>query len=85
MSKSKKTAFEMAVVDKVATIRREKGISQDGIATILGLTRGFIGQVESPSNASTYSLNHLNRLAFEFGCSVHDLVPESPIEEIGWD
>lgn len=81
MSKGRKTKYESAVVDKVAAMRRELGYSQNDIATMLNLTRGFIGQVESPNSPSIYNLNHLNRLAHEFGCSVHDFIPSKPIQE----
>jgi transcriptional regulator with XRE-family HTH domain len=85
MSNPRKTKFEMAVADKVAEMRRARGLSQDDIATILSLTRGFIGQIESPNSPSTYNLNHLNRLAFEFNCSIHELIPSEPIKESEWD
>ena len=84
MEGMKKTKFEMAVIDKVADMRRKKNLSQDDIAIILDLTRGYIGQIESPNNASTYNLNHLNRLAHEFGCSPQDFIPGKPIAEEDW-
>jgi transcriptional regulator with XRE-family HTH domain len=85
MANSRKTKFEMAIVDKVATIRRERGLSQKQIADILEVTKGFIGQIESSNSPSTYSVNHLNRLAYELGCSLHDLIPSQPIVEKDWD
>jgi DNA-binding XRE family transcriptional regulator len=85
MASSQKTKFEMAVIDKVTEMRRKRNLSQDDIAIILGLTRGFIGQIESPNNPSTYNLNHLNRLAYEFGCSPQDFLPGKPVLEPGWE
>ncbi|PQJ10784.1 transcriptional regulator [Flavipsychrobacter stenotrophus] len=85
MGKAKKSFFEIAVADKVAEIRRAKGLSQSDLATILDVTRGFIGQVETPSSRSAYSVDHLNRLAYDLGCSVHDLLPADPIVESSWD
>jgi len=85
MANARKTKFEMAIVDKVASIRHERGLSQKQIADILELTKGFIGQIESPNSPSIYSINHLNRLAYEFKCSVHDLIPSKPIVEKDWD
>ena len=80
-----KTKFEMAVIDKVADMRRKKRLSQDDIAVILNLSRGYIGQIESPNNASTYNLNHLNRLAYEFGCSPQDFLPGKVVVEDDWE
>ena len=85
MTSLQKTKFEMAVIDNVAEMRRKKNLSQDDIAIILGLTRGYIGQIESPNSPSTYNLNHLNRLAYEFGCSPQDFLPSKPITEENWE
>jgi len=85
MPESQKTKFEMAVIDKITEMRRKRNLSQDDIATILGLTRGYIGQIESPNSPSTYNLNHLNKLAYEFGCSPQDFLPNKAIVEKGWD
>lgn len=85
MGKSKKTKFEVAVSDRVAKLRREKGLSQAELATLIEVTRGFIGQVESPDSRSSYSLDHLNRIAFELNCSLRTLLPIKPIVEDNWD
>lgn len=81
----KKTKFEIAVIDRVREIRNDKDLSQDDIAAILGLSRGFIGQIESPNSPSTYNLNHLNRLAYEFDCSPQDFLPGKYIREPNWE
>lgn len=85
MDKQKKTKFEIAVIKKVVEMRNKKGFSQDDIATALELTRGFIGQIESPNSASKYNLNHLNRLAYEMGCKPKDFMPDNFIAEDDWD
>lgn len=85
MASPKKTKFEMAIVQKVAAIRQERGFSQKQIADLLEVSKGFIGQVESTNSPSTYSVNHLNRLAFEFDYSPQDFIPTKPIEEKEWD
>ncbi len=79
MAKKFKTKFELAVVNKVKEIREAKGLSQDTIAMYLDLSRGFIGQIESPTSPSKYNLNHLNILALELDCSPRDFMPEKAI------
>jgi transcriptional regulator with XRE-family HTH domain len=79
LAKNFKTKFELAVVNKVREFREAKGLSQDAIAMYLDLSRGFVGQIESPGSPSKYNLNHLNILAAEFGCSPKDFMPEDPI------
>ncbi len=85
MGRAQKSKFEMAVADKVAELRRQKGLSQDAVAAILEVSRGFVGQVESPNSPSSYSLDQINRLAFELGFQIKDLLPEKPIPEESWD
>ncbi len=85
MDAPKKTKFEIAVIDKVKTLRIKKGFSQEYVAGLLGLTTSFIGQVESPNIASKYNLNHLNRLAYEMGCSPKDFMPDESIPSEGWE
>jgi transcriptional regulator with XRE-family HTH domain len=76
---AKKSKFEIAIVDNVKAVRTEKGLTQDDIAAFLNVTRGFIGQIESPNSASKYNFDHLNTLAWEMDCSPKDFMPEKAI------
>ncbi|UII21667.1 helix-turn-helix domain-containing protein [Fulvivirga ligni] len=76
---NKKSDFEMAVVSRVKDLRVARNLSQDDLAIFLDLSRGFIGQIESPRYPSKYNLNHLNTLAKHFGCSPKDFLPENPL------
>jgi transcriptional regulator with XRE-family HTH domain len=75
----KKSNFELAVIQKVKEIRESRKLGQRDIAALLGVTEGFIGQIESPNNASKYNLNHLNTLAKELQCSPKDFIPDLPV------
>lgn len=79
MKQSKKTQIEAEVSNRVRAFREKKGYTQEALAEVLGVSKGFIGQIESPSSASTYNLNHLNLLAKEFECSPRDFLPEKPL------
>jgi transcriptional regulator with XRE-family HTH domain len=79
MSKSPKSDFELYVINQVREKRVSHKMSQDDLAVMLDTDRSFIGQVESRNNPSKYNLNHLNKLAIEFGCSPRDFLPENPI------
>ncbi len=81
MGKPAKTRFELAVIARVKAMRIAKGMSQEYLAHVLDLSKGFIGQIESPKHPSKYNLNHLNRLAEEMGCSPQEFIPESFIAE----
>lgn len=75
-----KSAFEIAVIDEVKKVRLAKGLTQDDLAEILDVSRGFIGQVESPNSESKYNLDHLNRLAAAIKCSPKDFMPLKAIK-----
>lgn len=84
MSKRKsipKTQFEWAIVKLVRAKRDTEKISQAKIATLLGVTPGYIGQIETESSGSMYTYEQLNKLAKYFDCSPKDFMPEEPIEE----
>jgi len=81
MAKVRKTKIELEIVRRVAGMRHKKKFSQDNIAAVLECSRGYIGQIESPNNPGTYNISQLNRLAFEFECSLHELIPEQPVPE----
>jgi len=85
MAKMRKTEIELAVTQNVLRLRLARGLTQDDIAIMLQCSRGFIGQIESLNNPSTYSLNQLNQIAFELGCSLHDLIPAKPIPAKDWE
>lgn len=79
----KKSKFEWAVVERVKSLREKKQLSQADVALMLGLSSGFIGQIESVNSPSKYNLDHLNRLALELECSPKDFIPEKAVVESG--
>lgn len=85
MKQPGKTKFEIAIVERVRELRLEKGFSQEYIAEVLGFTKGFIGQIETPNHPSKYNFNHLNRLAKEMEVSPKAFIPEKFVEESDWE
>lgn len=81
MKKAGKSKFDLAVIDLVKTKREKLGYSQEDIARFLDVDRSYVGHIESPLNKAKYNLNHLNRLAFEMGCSPKDFLPAQGFEE----
>jgi transcriptional regulator with XRE-family HTH domain len=67
------------VIEKVKEMREEKNLSQADLAFELGVSVGFIGQVESPRYAAHYNLKHLNDLAKILKCSPRDFLPKKSI------
>lgn len=60
-------------------MREEKGFSQADLSYELGVSVGFIGQVESPRYATHYNLKHLNELARILQCSPKDFMPKKVV------
>ena len=77
--KTGKKPIDLFIVNKVRETRNYQGISQEQIAFHLGVTEGFIGQIESPKFRAKYNTDHLNSLAKLFNCSPKDFLPEKPI------
>lgn len=71
-----KTPIELYVIAQVTRMRMERGISQGTLAGMLGMSRGFIGQIECPGSVAKYNINHLYALAKLFDCSVREFFPE---------
>lgn len=76
-----KSEVELFVISKARALREEANLSQSELAFRLGVSNGFIGQVESMKSQSKYNLDHINRLAEIFNCSPKDFLPDTPINK----
>jgi transcriptional regulator with XRE-family HTH domain len=76
---SKQTNIEQFVIEKVKENRLKLNISQAELAFRIGVSPGFIGNVESSKFSAKYNLNHLNKFAEVFNCSPKDFLPETPL------
>jgi transcriptional regulator with XRE-family HTH domain len=80
MAANLKSDIEAYVIAKVREKRETLNLTQSQLAVELNLSDGFIGQVESPKYPAKYNLNHLNKLALIFKCSVKDFLPDEPFK-----
>ena len=74
-----KTAFDNYVIEAVRKERMAQKVSQAMLAYGIGVSHGYIGQVESPKYRTKYNLNHINEIAIFLGCSPRKFLPEEPI------
>ncbi|TWI25867.1 helix-turn-helix domain-containing protein [Sphingobacterium siyangense] len=74
-----KTKIEWEIVKLVREMRNEKNVSQANLAKMLGVTPGYIGQIEIENSPSMYSYDQLNKLATGLECSIKDFMPEKPL------
>jgi len=70
------TYIEQFVIDFVVKLRVKHNLNQEDIATILGVKRTFITNVESAKNRAKYNLSHIEKLAEHFGISPKNFLPE---------
>jgi DNA-binding XRE family transcriptional regulator len=75
----KEADIEKYVIDRVREMRIKREISQASLAQSLGVSEGFIGNVENPKYPEKYNLRHLNEIAKIFKCSIKDFFPEKPL------
>ena len=73
-----KTPIAQYVIDKVREKRLAQKMSQATLAYCLGVSRGFIGDVENPNQRAKYNLNHINELSIIFNCPFSDFFPSTP-------
>ena len=81
-SNNPKTRFEWEIVKLVLKLRkaRTSKISQREIAKCLGVSPGYIGQIETEISPSMYTYDQLNKVALLLNCSPKDFIPEIAIE-----
>lgn len=71
--------IDQFIIDTVRRKRNEIGLTQDDIADAIGVSKGFIGNVESTKYDDKYSTVQLNELAKVFKCSPKDFWPNKPL------
>jgi len=74
-----KSKLDLYVINKVKEKRLANGWSQLDLAVEIGVSSGFIGQIESPKYPTKYSIEQINHLAKAFNCSPKDFFPSKPI------
>lgn len=76
-----KSEIELFVINKAKALREEANMSQSELAFRLGLSNGFIGQIESSRSPSKYNMNHIDKMARLFNCSPKDFFPDTSINK----
>lgn len=71
--------IDQYIIDAIRKERRRQKVSQSMLAYGIGVSKGFIGQVESPKCDIKYSVHHINEIARYLNCSPRDFLPEKPI------
>ncbi len=65
-----KTDFQNEVVNRIRQLRIDHDVSQIGLAGIIDVSNGQIGNIESPKFRHKYTLKHLHLIATAFDTGV---------------
>ncbi len=76
-----KTEVDIYVANQVRAIRRSKHVSQSLLSFGIGVSKGFVGQVESESQPAKYNINHLYEIALFLDCSMLEFFPKGRLEK----
>ena len=69
--------FMDQIVENVKNERVKRGISQLALAQILGhKSPNYVAKIETRKHDVSYNLEHLYKIANEFGLEVKDLIPQ---------
>lgn len=71
-----KSEYQNTIVNKIRQLRLSKDMSQIQVATVLGVSPGQLGNIETPSRPHKYTLAQLSILCDELGVSIVDLFLE---------
>jgi transcriptional regulator with XRE-family HTH domain len=71
--------IDQYVIDFVRRLRIKRSLTQDGLASILGVGKSFISNTESLNHPAKYNLTHINALADYFSLKPGDFLPEKAI------
>lgn len=61
------TQFDFDLTNHIKMMRKSKGFSKEDLSLKMGLTKSFVGNVESYTQRHKYSTRHITLLAKAFG------------------
>lgn len=68
-----KSAYQNAIINKIRRARLNKNYSQSHIATLLGISSGQIGNIETPKRTHKYTLAQLSSICDELDINIENL------------
>lgn len=71
--------IDQYVIDFIRELRKEKNLTQRDIASIVGISRAFVSEIESKTSRAKYNIRHVNALADYLGMSPREFLPEKAL------
>ena len=80
-----KSEYQNNVINKIRRLREEHGYSQENIASILGISNGHIGNIESFKSKHKYTLRQILQVCDEFNFPIEQIFLEDEDYEASMD
>jgi transcriptional regulator with XRE-family HTH domain len=74
--------IDQFVIDLIRELRLQKGLTQDDIGNIIGISRAFVSDIENTNRRAKYNLRHINALADYFNMSPKDFLPDRAFADV---
>lgn len=71
-----KTDYQNLIINKIRKLRNEKNYSQQKLSIILDISNGQIGNIETPSKDTKYTLRHIYKICKEFNIPIDNIFME---------
>lgn len=71
-----KTEYQNHIINRIRQLREERGYTQGKTASLIGISNGQIGNIESPRTPHKYTLSHIRCICKEFGYPIDHLFIE---------
>lgn len=68
-----KSEYQNNVINKIRRLREEHQYSQENIASLLGLSNGHVGNIESSKTSHKYTLSHILKICNEFNYPIEQI------------
>lgn len=71
-----KTKYQNFIICRIRQLREEYGYTQGKIASIIGISNGQMGNIESPKTPHKYTLAHIQQICKEFNIPIEQIFLE---------
>lgn len=68
-----KSEYQNAIINKIRQLRLSQDVSQFKISTLIGVSTGHVGNIETPTMPHKYTLSQLSMICEELGLKIQDL------------
>lgn len=68
-----KSEYQLSIIDRLRELRQKRNMSQAQVATVLGISPGQVGNIETPKATHKYTLGQIKTLCDELAISVADI------------